>query len=80
MSEIPTAPVDHRTEAIRLLGTIFKLHYPDSNVIKIDTDFGDRDIAIITKFCPIRGTQYTQEVSIAGDSVLQAIKDIIEKI
>lgn len=73
------AEVDKRSEAIYQFGFILSL-FDDHGVKGITRDVVDRDFAIVTYYNEVLGREYNRKVNIAGDSVLQAIKDIIKSI
>lgn len=72
-----SAPIDKKGEAIYQFGDILnrfaELDIKGININKVDSV--DRNIAVITY-----ENGFKKKVNIAGDSVLQAIKDIIEHI
>lgn len=72
-----SAPIDNRSEAIYQFGSILnkfaELNIKGININKVDSV--DRNIAVITY-----ENGFKKNVNIAGDSVLQAIRDIIEHI
>jgi len=72
-----SAPIDKRGEAVHQFGCILnkfsELNIKGININKVDSI--ERDIAVITY-----ENGFKKKVNIAGDSVLQAIKDIIEHI
>ena len=74
------APIDNRGEAMYRLGLIYRLHDPDSNVISINTEKANRDSVVIRRYDIVRMCEYNEYVNIAGDSVTQAIRDVIDKI
>lgn len=73
------AEVDKRSEAIYQFGFVLS-KFDDHGIKGIARDKVDRDIAIITYYDEVLGRECNREVNIAGDSVLQAIKDIIKSI
>ncbi len=72
-----SAPIDNRSEAVYQFGSILNkfadLNIKGININKVDSI--ERDTAVITY-----EDGFKKKVNIAGDSVLQAIKDIIEHI
>jgi len=72
-----SAPIDKRSEAVYQFGSILnkfaELNIKGININKVDST--ERDTAVITY-----ENGFQKKVNIAGDSVLQAIKDIIEHI
>ena len=73
------AEVDKRSEAIYQFGFILS-KFDDHGIKGITRDKVDRDFAIITFYDEVLGRESSRKVNIAGDSVLQAIKDIIKSI
>lgn len=72
-----SAPVDNRSEAINQFGFVLS-KFTDYNIVRIESDIVDRNIARVTLHCPVRHVDYTVSVNIAGDSEMEAIKDIIK--
>lgn len=73
------AEVDKRSEAIYQFGFVLS-KFDDHGIKGIARDKVDRDFAIITYYDEVLGRECNRKVNIAGDSVLQAIKDIIKSI
>ena len=74
-----SAEVDKRSEAIYQFGFVLS-KFDDHGIRGITRDAVDRDFAIVTYYDEVIGREYNRKVNIAGDSVLQAIKDIIKSI
>lgn len=73
------AEVDKRSEAIYQFGFVLS-KFDDHGIRGIARDVLDRDIAVVTYYDEVLGRERNRKVNIAGDSVLQAIKDIIKSI
>lgn len=73
------AEVDKRSEAIYQFGFVLS-KFDDHGIRGIARDVLDRDFAVVTYYDEVLGREINRKVNIAGDSVLQAIKDIIKSI